>query len=152
MHHGKPSSSRQHRTTPPTDTLGSTSAPKPGDSEPLPRPEPGSATAGDTMSAFSPARLRAWRHARGIDHASLASAAKINVDTVAACEDGHTSPTPDMIAAWSALLDCQPDQLHSYTPDAPAEYWKAANQAMPPMSKEDLAVVARIFARRRSAG
>jgi transcriptional regulator with XRE-family HTH domain len=96
---------------------------------------------------FSPARLRAWRHARSVDHATLADAVGVTVDQVAACEAGRADPTPGVIAAWSAVLDCQPDQLRSATPDGPAEYWHAANQAMPRMSGEDLAVVARVFAR-----
>lgn len=96
---------------------------------------------------FSRARLRAWRHARALDHAALADAAGITAADVAACEAGQADPTPGMIAAWSAVLGCQPDQLRSTTPDAPAEYWRAANQAMPRMSPEDLAIVARVFAR-----
>jgi hypothetical protein len=52
-----------------------------------------------------------------------------------------------MITAWAAALDCQPDQLRSTTPDGPDEYWQAANQAMGPMSAEDLAVVAEVIQR-----
>jgi transcriptional regulator with XRE-family HTH domain len=108
---------------------------------PTPRGEPAPAL------AFSPARLRAWRHARTVDHLALAQAAGVTVDQVAACEDGQADPTPGMITAWSARLGCRPDQLRSATPDAPTEYWRAANEFMPPMSPEDLAVVARVFAR-----
>jgi transcriptional regulator with XRE-family HTH domain len=97
--------------------------------------------------AFSPDRLRAWRHARATDRPALANAAGITLTDLAAYETGQAHPTPGMIAAWSARLGCQPDQLRSTTPDAPAEYWHAANQAMPRMSAEDLAVVARVFAR-----
>jgi transcriptional regulator with XRE-family HTH domain len=110
---------------------------------PLPR---GTAQDGPAL-VFSPARLRAWRHARNLDHGSLAAAAGVSADQVAACEDGQADPTPGMIASWSARLGCRPDQLRSTTPDAPAEYWRAATEFMPPMSPEDLAVVARVFAR-----
>jgi transcriptional regulator with XRE-family HTH domain len=96
---------------------------------------------------FSPARLRAWRHARNHDHAALADATGRSIAAVAACEAGQSDPTPGMVTAWSALLGCQPDQLCSATPADPGEYWQAANQAMPRMSAEDLAVVARIFTR-----
>jgi len=96
---------------------------------------------------FSPARLRAWRHARNLDHAALADASRSSVGQVAACESGQADPAPGMIAAWAALLGCRRDQLCSATPTDPAEYWDAANQAMPRMSAEDLAVVARVFTR-----
>jgi transcriptional regulator with XRE-family HTH domain len=96
---------------------------------------------------FSPARLRAWRHARNVDHAALARAADVTTEQVAACEASQADPTPEMVAAWSAVLGCRPDQLRSSTPDGQAEYWSAANQAMPPMSAEDLAIVARVFTR-----
>lgn len=96
---------------------------------------------------FSPARLRAWRHARTLDHATLATAADTTAAVVQACEQGLADPTPDMITAWSARLDCRPDQLRSTTPTDPAEYWRAAHQAMPRMSAEDLAVVAHLFTR-----
>jgi hypothetical protein len=98
---------------------------------------------------FSPARLRAWRHARNRDHATLAAGADTTVEQVTACETGQVEPTPGMLAAWSALLGCRTEQLTSTTPADPAEYWRAAHQAMPPMSGEDLAVIARIFTRHR---
>lgn len=104
---------------------------------------------GSTATVFSPARLRAWRHARSLDHAALADAAGVTVSEVAACEAGQADPTPGMVAAWSAALGCRPDQLRSKTPDGPAEYWHAANQAMPAMSAEDLAVVAQVLTRTR---
>jgi transcriptional regulator with XRE-family HTH domain len=109
-------------------------------------PVPRGARSGPAL-VFSRARLRAWRHARSLDHARLAETAGVTEDQVAACEAGLADPTPGMIAAWSAALGCRPDQLRSTTPDGRAEYWNAANQAMPRMSGEDLAIVARVFAR-----
>ena len=117
------------------------------DSELVPCPRQGTTASARPGMVFSPARLRAWRHARNRDHAALADAAGVTVDQVAACEAGRADPTPGMIAAWSALLGCTPEQLRSTTPADPAEYWSAANQAMPRMSGEDLAVVARVFVR-----
>lgn len=103
--------------------------------------------------AFSRARLRAWRHLRSVDYATLARAAGITSEDVAAYEageHGRGEPTTWMITAWAAALGCQPDQLRSNTPDGSDEYWQAANQAMGPMSPEDLAVVADVILRSRS--
>lgn len=99
---------------------------------------------------FSSERLRAWRDVRGIAYAELAQASRTSVAYVRATENGTTEPTPEMVVAWSAVLGCRPDQLLSVTPDHPAEYWRAANQAMPRMSREDLAVVAYVFSRNAS--
>jgi hypothetical protein len=119
-------------------------------------PAPGHAApdvAGPTLPAFSRSRLRAWRHLRSADYATLARAAGITSEDVAAYEagdHGHGQPTMWMVTAWAAVLGCQPDQLRSNTPDGPDEYWQAANQAMGPMSPEDLAVVADVILRSRS--
>jgi hypothetical protein len=66
---------------------------------------------------------------------------------VQACEEGSAQPDDAILVAWSTVLGCRVDQLRSTSPDDPAEYWHAANQAMPPMSGEDLAVVAQVFTR-----
>lgn len=116
-------------------------------------PAPGNAAPDAAAPAFSRARLRAWRHLRGADYATLARAAGITSEDVAAYEagdHGHGQPTMWMVTAWAAALGCQPDQLRSNTPEGPDEYWQAANQAMGPMSPEDLAVVADVILRSRS--
>jgi transcriptional regulator with XRE-family HTH domain len=108
--------------------------------------------AGSTLPVFSKSRLRAWRHLRSTDYATLARAAGISSEDVAAYEAGNHGqgqPTTWMITAWAAALGCQPDQLRSDTPDGPDEYWQAANQAMGPMSREDLAAVADVILRSR---
>jgi transcriptional regulator with XRE-family HTH domain len=97
--------------------------------------------------AFSRSRLRAWRHLRGADYAALAESAGITADEVAAYEFGSGQPTTSTITAWATVLGCGPDQLRSTTPDGPDEYWQAANQAMGPMSADDLAVVADVIMR-----
>jgi transcriptional regulator with XRE-family HTH domain len=96
---------------------------------------------------FSRSRLRAWRHLRGADYATLADAAGITAAEVAAYEFGNTHPRDQAISAWAAVLGCEPDQLRSTTPDGPDEYWQAANQAMGPMSPDDLAVIADVIVR-----
>lgn len=105
---------------------------------------------GCQRQVFSPERLRAWRDVRGVEHAELAQVSRTSVAYVRAAENGTTEPTSEMVVAWSAVLGCRPDQLLSMTPDHPAEYWRAANQAMPKMSREDLAVVAYVFGRNTS--
>jgi transcriptional regulator with XRE-family HTH domain len=96
---------------------------------------------------FSRSRLRAWRHLRSTDYTALADAAAITAAEVAAYEFGNGQPTTSMITAWAAVLDCEPDQLRSTTPEGPDEYWQAANRAMGPMSSDDLAVVADVILR-----
>jgi DNA-binding transcriptional regulator YiaG len=158
------------------DTADSADSPK-GDRIPRPRPGapvPGARTApgrtprqsrssrvglaqsaatatGDTGPAgpavFSPHRLRAWRHVTATSHTALAQTANVTAEHVQACERGTACPSGDTIRAWSAVLGCQADQLMSTTPEDQAEYWRAASQAMPPISSEDLAVVADVLRR-----
>ncbi|HEX3781304.1 MAG TPA: helix-turn-helix transcriptional regulator [Pseudonocardiaceae bacterium] len=96
---------------------------------PSPGPTPGDGPPDEARAApllFSPSRLRAWRHLRGTDHATLAHAAGTTSGDVAACEAGRQQPHMGMVTAWAAVLGCQPDQLHSTTPEGPDEYWQAA--------------------------
>jgi predicted secreted protein len=99
---------------------------------------------------FSRARLRAWRHVTATTHTALAAATGSTIEQVQACEHGTTHPDDAMITAWAGVLGCQPDQLRSTCPDGPTEYWNAASQAMPPMSADDLAVVADVILRGRA--
>ena len=108
-----------------------------------PRGEPPPDAAGPVSLVFSRSRLRAWRHLRGADYATLADAAGTTAAQVAAYEFGNSQPTDQAITSWAAVLGCEPDQLRSTTPDGPDEYWQAANQAMGPMSPDDLAVIVR---------
>jgi transcriptional regulator with XRE-family HTH domain len=105
---------------------------------------------GRGLVVFSRARLRAWRHVTGTTYAALATAAGSTVEHVAACERGASQPDDAMITAWAGVLGCQPDQLRSACPDGPSEYWNAASQAMPPMTADDLAVVASYAGRTRN--
>jgi transcriptional regulator with XRE-family HTH domain len=150
-----------HRTTPASSTpAGPTTSdrtgtgranvvPEPRAQSPdlMPGDEPPPELAGPAPMLFSRSRLRAWRHLRGADHATLARAAGITAAEVAAYEFGNGQPTTSTITAWAAVLGCEPDQLRSTTPDGPDEYWQAANQAMGPMSSDDLAVVADVIMR-----
>jgi transcriptional regulator with XRE-family HTH domain len=154
-----------HLTPPDSSTSGEPvvdDGPVTGSDNALPTPDtqpadtapgrPADDVAGPTSPAFSKSRLRAWRHLRSTDYATLARAAGISSEDVAAYEAGNHGqgqPTTWMITAWAAALGCQPDQLRSNTPDGPDEYWQAANQAMGPMSREDLAVVADVILRSR---
>ncbi|MPZ80888.1 MAG: hypothetical protein GEV28_11005 [Actinophytocola sp.] len=109
-----------------------------------------------TALVFSPGRLRAWMHVRGVAPAALADSAEVTTAYVQACAYGHpvaAPPTHVVLAAWAARLGCEPADLRSATPHDPNEYWRAANKAMPRMSKDDLAAVAGIFKRtaRRTA-
>jgi hypothetical protein len=101
-------------------------------------------------AVFSRARLRAWRHVTGTSYDALADAAHTTPEHVQACERGTTQPDNATIGAWATVLGCQPDQLRSSCPDGPREYWNAASQAMPPMSADDLAVVADVIMRSRA--
>lgn len=117
------------------------------------RPRLGRATPVDHdrgPAVFSPARLRAWRHATATTYTTLAHAADTTPQQVQACERGTIHPDPAMITAWADALGCQADQLMSTSPDGPAEYWNAANQAMPKMTTDDLAIVADVILRGRA--
>jgi transcriptional regulator with XRE-family HTH domain len=122
-------------------------APRAQAPDPTPGDEPPPGVTGQAPLVFSRSRLRAWRHLRGADYAALADAAGITAAEVAAYEFGNGQPTAHVISAWAAVLGCEPGQLRSTTPDGPDEYWQAANQAMGPMSSDDLAVVADVIMR-----
>jgi transcriptional regulator with XRE-family HTH domain len=124
---------------------------------PTPRePSDTAAVVGDTNTpdagevVLSPGRLRAWRHVHSVTLQALADAAGVSAAVVQATETGHPSaphPTPEMITAWADVLGCHTEQLCSTTPHGQFEYWDAAVEAMPPMTTDDLAVVADIIAR-----
>jgi transcriptional regulator with XRE-family HTH domain len=154
----------KHRTTPTGSTFAGSPdsdrprarqdhvvpAPRAQSPDPTPGDDPPPGVTGPAPLVFSRSRLRAWRHLRGIDYAALADAAHITAAEVAAYEFGNGQPTTQAITSWAAVLGCEPDQLRSTTPEGPDEYWQAANQAMGPMSPEDLAVVADVIMRGHS--
>lgn len=104
----------------------------------------------ESTPVFSPARLRAWRHLRDVPVTRLADKASTSPTYVSECETGLRQPDTATITAWASALNCQTDQLCSPTPDGAGEYWKAASEAMEPMTTQDLAVVADVILRGRA--
>ena len=52
-------------------------------------------------------RLRQWREARGLSVRALATKAEVSFTTVSRIENGHISPTVDMLEALAKALDIQ---------------------------------------------
>lgn len=92
---------------------------------------------------FAPARLRGYRHLRGLNHATLATATHTTPHTLAAIETGHATPDPTLITALARALDCPPAELH--TTNDPADntgYWDVICAALPPLTDTEITTVA----------
>ncbi|MGH3872290.1 MAG: helix-turn-helix domain-containing protein, partial [Pseudonocardiaceae bacterium] len=73
---------------------------------------------------FAPARLRGYRHLRGLDHTTLATTAHTTTQTLAAIENGQTTPSTRLITTLAQALDCPPTELHTTgDPHDNSGYW-----------------------------
>ncbi|MGH3754269.1 MAG: helix-turn-helix domain-containing protein [Pseudonocardiaceae bacterium] len=95
---------------------------------------------------FAPARLRGYRHLRGLDHAALDHAAHTTTPTLTAIENGHTTPSPTLITALAHALGCPPTHLH--TTGDPADnsgYWDVICAALPPLTDTEITTTATVL-------
>ncbi|MGH3763780.1 MAG: helix-turn-helix domain-containing protein [Pseudonocardiaceae bacterium] len=100
---------------------------------------------------FAPARLRGYRHLRGLDHTTLATAAHTTPQTLAAIENGHTTPSTRLITTLAQALDCPPTELHTTgDPHDNSGYWDVICAALPPLTHTEITTAA--TALRRATG
>ncbi|MGH3935578.1 MAG: helix-turn-helix domain-containing protein [Pseudonocardiaceae bacterium] len=92
---------------------------------------------------FAPARLRGYRHLRGLDHTTLAAAAHTTTPTLAAIENGHATPNTTLITALARALGCPPAQLHTTgDPTDNNGYWDVICAALPPLTNTEITTAA----------
>ncbi len=92
---------------------------------------------------FAPARLRGYRHLRGLHHTTLATATHTTPQTLAAIETGQATPTPTLITALARALGCPTAELH--TTDNPTDntgYWDVICTALPPLTNTEITTIA----------
>ena len=83
------------------------------------------------LAASCPVRLRAHRHLRGWDRATLASGANTTIEVVAAIENGQASHCPRLVTALADALGCPPAALHTSAPGDNADYGEVICAALP---------------------
>jgi len=102
---------------------------------------------------FAPARLRGYRHLRGLDHTTLATAAHTTTQTLAAIENGHTTPSTRLITTLARALDCPPTELHTTgDPNNNSGYWDVICAALPPLTNTEITTAATALRRATSSG
>jgi DNA-binding XRE family transcriptional regulator len=92
---------------------------------------------------FGPARLRGYRHLRGLDHTALAAATHTTPQALVAIETGHATPSTGLITTLALVLGCQPADLH--TTGDPADnsgYWDVICAALPPLTDTEITMTA----------
>lgn len=95
------------------------------------------------MPVFAPARLRGYRHLRGLDHTALAEAAHTTIPTLAAIENGQATPSPTLITALARALGGPPAQLHTTgDPTDNSGYWDVICAALPPLTNTEITTAA----------
>jgi DNA-binding XRE family transcriptional regulator len=85
--------------------------------------------------AFSPPRLRGYRHVRDLNHHHIATSVGTTPQTIEQIETGTLTPDPAMIRALATTLGCAIDDLTTTgDPLDNDQYWDAACAALPPLS------------------
>jgi DNA-binding XRE family transcriptional regulator len=99
--------------------------------------------ASPAVPAFSPPRMRGYRHVRQFTHDQVAESIGTTAQTSEEYESGDRVPEPAIVTALATLLGCAYGDLTTTgDPFDNRNYWEAACAALPPLTERAINSIA----------